>query len=236
MDVFEIKLKNALIMAFNEEWIELEDLSSKSTYEFTEEYDREVLTRAFRALNKHSRKYRKKDNSNSTLILSTRQKLRRTILIAVLVAVMLAGAVIAYAFTHPEITYTVKKTLTEWAFTFHQNDQDGAAEEFVKVRPEIPDGFEITDEVEVSGLYQLQYENDNSSSIIFFTQSSADGLGMNINGEGDNYFDIKIKDNTGIAFHDTNDWTIIWSNDIYVFTVSGNVDIDILIRMAESLV
>ena len=47
--------------------------------------------------------------------------------------------------------------------------------------------------------------------------------------------DIEINGSTGQAYHQVNDWSIVWDNGYYVFRIKGNCELEMLIEMAESI-
>ena len=233
MAEFDIELRNALESTFREEWQELEAETDITPYEFPEGYEEKVLDKAYKALN-NRKKALSVSRNGTDLEFHGRPRIRRTLLVAALIALLLFGTITAYALTHPEIIYNIKKTAVEWTFHFKQIDPDGATEKFVPVKPETPEGFEITEEETLQGLYCLTFEN-NEGKNIFYDQCEANNLGMTISGEGDKYLEIEIKGHKGLVYHEHSDWSIIWDNGYYLFEISGNVDYEVLLKMAESI-
>ncbi len=235
MNEYEIKLRNALELVFIKEWQELDDeVYSAKTYEFPEGYREEVLKKSYEVLDSNGSGFENR-RVNTQWEFHGRPRIRRALLVAALIALMVIGAVTAYALTHPEIIYNIKKSFTEWTFHFQQADPDSMTEEFVPIKPETPEGFEKIDEEYIpEQMYSLQYENEKGE-IISYDQNEARSLGLTISAEGDIYRDIEIKGCRGLVYHQGNDWSIIWDNGYYLFTVGGNCDYDILLKMAESI-
>ncbi len=232
MSELDARLKRALEIAYERKWEALDkEVEQGPKYEFPKEYDEKVLNESFKVLNTGIgiRRY----SWNKTQFYG-RPRVRRALLVAALIALMIIGSVAVYAISHPEIIYNIKKTFTEWSFSFQQNDPEKATIDFVFIEPEIPDGFNIVSEEKITNWYEVQYEN-GQGEIIFYTQNLTDNLGLKINGEGQEYKDIEINGNKGLAYIQNNSWTIIWDNGYYIFELMGNVDYDMLFNMAESI-
>ena len=232
MAEFDIELKDALESAFREEWQELEAETDRTSFEFPEGYEEEVLNKAYKALN-NRKKALSVSRNGTDLEFHGRPRIRRTLLVAALIALLLFGTITAYALTHPEIIYNIKKTAVEWTFHFKQIDPDGATEEFVPVKPETPEGFKITSEETDIGFHEVYYENKRGT-IIIFTQTEVDDLGFNMDGEAD-IEEIKINEYSGFYYKKYSTWVIVWDNGYYLFDISGDCDYDILLKMAESI-
>lgn len=235
MNEYEIKLRNALELAFIKEWQELdEEVISLPQYEFPEGYREKVLKKSYGVLESSGSGFENR-RVNTQLEFHGRPRIRRALLVAVLIALMVIGAVTAYALTHPEIIYNIKKTFTEWTFHFQQTDPDSITEEFVPIKPETPEGFEIvSEEIVPETLYMIQY-TDDEGRMITYDQSEIKSLGLTISAAGDVYKEIEINNYKALVYHDSNEWNIIWDNGYYLFTVGGNCDYDILLKMAESI-
>ena len=235
MSEFDIKLKNALELAYDKKWDAYDnEIANVPDYVFPEGYDEKVLNKCYKVLNTGS-DYRQVIVNTSDMKFHSRPRLRRTLLVAALIAVMLIGTITAYALTHPEIISSIKKTITEWTFHFQQTDPETAAEDFVPMKPETPGGFEITYEEVVPSLsYDVQYENTDGC-VIIYSQYETGSLELKISGEGEEYTEIDINGHNGQAYRQMNDWTIVWDNGSYVFRIKGNCELDALVKMAESI-
>ncbi len=237
MSEFDIKLKKALELAYGKKWDAYDnEIANVPDYVFPEGYNEKVLNKCYKVLNTES-DYRQVMVNTSDMKFHARPRLRRALLVAALIAVMLIGTITAYALTHPEIISSIKKTITEWTFHFQQTDPETAAEEeFIPLKPETPEGFKITYEEAVPSLsYDIQYE-DNDGHLIVYSQYETESLELKISGEGDEYTEIDINGHNGQAYHQMNDWTIVWDNGYYVFKITGNCELGALVKMAESVV
>ncbi len=234
MNEYEIKLRNALELAFIKEWQELDDeVYSAKTHEFPEGYREEVLKKSYEVLDSNGSGFENR-RVNTQWEFHGRPRIRRALLVAALIALMVIGAVTAYALTHPEIIYNIKKSFTEWTFHFQQTAPDSITEEFVPVKPETPEGFEIVlEEIVLNAIYEIQYEDSSGHSIIF-DQSEVESLGLNVDGEAE-IKEIEIKGHRGFTYQKYSEWYILWDNGYYLFELSGDCDYDILLKMAESI-
>lgn len=232
MSELDARLKRALEIAYERKWKALDkEVEQGPKYAFSKEYDEKVLNESFKVLDTGIGIRR---NAWDKTQFYGIPRVRRALLVAALIALMIIGSVTVYALSHPEIIYNIKKTFTEWSFSFQQNDPEKATIDFVFIEPEIPDGFNIVSEEKITNWYEVQYEN-GQGEIIFYTQNLTDNLGLKINGEGQEYKDIEINGNKGLAYIQNNSWTIIWDNGYYIFELMGNVDYDMLFNMAESI-
>ncbi len=232
MSELDARLKRALEIAYERKWEALDkEVEQGPKYAFSKEYDEKVLNESFKVLDTGIGIRR---NAWDKPQFYGRPRIRRALLIAALIALMIIGSVTVYAISHPEIIYNIKKTFTEWTFSIQQSDPNEITDEFIFLEPEIPDGFNIVSEEKLTNWYEVQYENDQGE-IIFYTQNIAENLGLTISGEGQEYKDIKINGNKGLAYSQNNSWTIIWDNGYYIFELMGNVDYDMLLNMAESI-
>ncbi len=234
MSEFDITLKEALKLAYDKKWDEFEqETANEPDYVFPEGYDERVLNKCYKVLDTGN--YGRTIVDSSAIEFHSRPRIRRALLVAALIAVMLIGSITAYALTHPEIIYNIKKTITEWTFHFQQTDPEAAEKEFVPLKPETPEGFEIIYEEVVPSLsYDIQYEDIDGHNIIY-SQYEIESLELKISGEGEEYTDIEINGSTGQAYHQVNDWSIVWDNGYYVFRITGNCELEMLIEMAESV-
>ena len=217
MDKIDTELKKALEIAYDEKWDAYEaENASGEEFIFPEGYNEKVLNQCFKVLNAGNGM---DAGETSVMGFNTKPRFKRALLVAVLVAVMLIGTAAAYAVTHPEIVYNIKKSITEWAFQFQQTDPVTVANEFTPLKPELPVGFALSEETNTEHSYAAIY---------------ADGLGLNIDGEVE-IKEIEISGYKGVSYKKYDDWVIIWNNGYYVLELTGNVEYDILFKIADSI-
>ncbi len=232
MDKFDIELKRALEIAYGEKWDTFElETASYPNYIFPKEYNQTVLNKCFKVLDSLCVSNAVTDSSVTGV--DRRPHFRRVLLVVVLVAVMIIGAVTTYALTHPEIIYNIKNSVIEWEFHFQQTDPDISSEKFVPLKPQLPEGFNVCEETITEHSYTARYEDGNGKSI-YYDQNEVDNLGLNIDGEAD-INEIEINGCKGFSYGKYDDWIVIWDNGYYMFELAGNVEYDMLTRMAESI-
>ena len=231
MEIFDTELKKALEIAYNKKWDAYEaENASCEEYVFPEGYNEKVLNQCFKVLNTG---IVMGAGGVSVMEFSGKPHFRKVLLVAALVAVILIGTAAAYAVAHPEIVYNIKKSIIEWTFHFQQTDPVTVADEFTPLKPEIPVGFDISDETITEHSYTAIYE-DGNGHIVYYDQNEADGLGLNIDAETD-ITEIEINGNKGVSYKKYDDWIIVWDNGYYVLELTGNVEYDVLIRMVNSI-
>ena len=101
----------------------------------------------------------------------------------------------------------------------------------------IPQGFELTYKDQLSDI-TTYYVNEyrNNEQFIFFSQSVKSKYQVNVNTENTTMIPIHVNGYEGYLVEMTNkEYCISWDNDIYIFTITGNIDKLSLIKMAESV-
>ena len=84
-------------------------------------------------------------------------------------------------------------------------------------------------------MYQfIEYTNEDGN-IIMFEQSLGDNSQVGIDTENTETEIIEVNTYSGIYFENKGFKTIIFSNDTYVFLLTGNLEKSELIKIAESI-
>jgi len=98
----------------------------------------------------------------------------------------------------------------------------------------IPDGYEISRSEELLMYQFIEYTNEDGN-IIMFEQSLGDNSQVGIDTENTETEIIEINTYSGIYFENKGFKTIIFSNNTYVFILTGNLEKSELIKIAESV-
>lgn len=158
------------------------------------------------------------------------------------VAIILAAIIItltATTFGVRAIRETVIEFITETFERFTKvsvvDDEPDVQVEFVKIAPTyVPEGYIIESEVDIDGLYQIKYKNQDSNSIEYI-QKFTYGTIHNVNTEDIEYQNIYINALGGIKYIKNGINTVIFADENYMYTVSGGISFDELIQIAESI-
>ncbi len=97
----------------------------------------------------------------------------------------------------------------------------------------VPEGFKITEKHTASGFYILKYENGEKSFSI-----KKLSLDFTINYDTEKYSseEIKINDIDAVYYKPDNDMNgVIFNNGKYIYSVSGHINKDEIVKIAQSL-
>ena len=221
MSEFDAILKRALIQIYNEKTEILErEAEVRPRHVFSEEFEQRI--RAICGAGK------------IRVAGPGRHKLRKVLLVAALVALIAMMSVLAYAITHPEIIYRIQKGEISWSLLFNQKDPDGLAVRFKTIKPDTPEGYHITNEEDYKLQYNLQYEG-GQGKIIMYSQHSVKNMRMGIDAEGSSIKKTHINGYEAITTEKDGNYTIVWNDGFYIFTLIGNCDRATLMSMAKSI-
>ncbi len=97
----------------------------------------------------------------------------------------------------------------------------------------VPVGFTLDTETEESTLYQVRYYNSDKTQSFIFMQEINNGSVVQANTEDIVYENIYINDREGIYYSNKGNNTIVFSTDKYVFTITGTISKEELIKIYE---
>lgn len=110
------------------------------------------------------------------------------------------------------------------------------AQRFQILKPDIPEGYEITYEnLDSNGHYTLEINNKENNTSIGYTQYVPGNSSAAINTEFSGHDKIMINGRKGIRYEPPESTGYLWSDDSYVYIISGNCDEKLLLHMAESV-
>ena len=162
---------------------------------------------------------------------------------AVVLALLVSLATVTFsvkAIREPFIQFIVE-TFEKFSSIIFNNDEDDnqpalATVEFRKAVPEyIPEGFVVDSEIETVALCQVIYTNKSNSKIITYMQITKDSSVAQANTEDITYKEIKVNGYDGVSYNKNGNNSVIFNTEDYVFTISGEVEIAELIKIAESV-
>lgn len=234
MSNFDEKITNALKIAYDKKWDSFdEEIAGMPDHEFPEGFEERILTKAAKVLNTGNGSMVSIGRKSYDSGFHSRPRLRRIIIVAVLVSVLIVSTISVYAMAHSKIVYSTRKTLTEWTFHFQQNDSANELEGLLPLGVKIPEGYKLVNEEVTEGLYEAYYEDDEGH-FIFFDQSLIENLEHKMDGDAD-IREISINGVIAYTYRRYNDSIILWNDGNYLLELSGNCDYEILLKMAESI-
>ena len=117
--------------------------------------------------------------------------------------------------------------------TFDIDDPNNELEDKGFRKPKTPDGYVIVDELQdIMGL-SVEYQNDNDNTVISYSQDAGvDTMGLSINNSDKEFQETTVNGWKGYMSSKKGDVFLIWSDGLYLYTLTGDCSIDILWQMA----
>ena len=119
--------------------------------------------------------------------------------------------------------------------TFDIDDPNGVRGEFEHKRPEIPEGFKIAKENEYPFILEIEYENDKGNIIDYLQNGNIDSMGLSIDNDDKGFSEISVNGYKGYARTTGTSPYMMWSDDSYLYYLSGDVSYELLEEMAASI-
>ena len=148
------------------------------------------------------------------------------------------------AIREPFLRFIVE-TFEKFSSIIFMNDDDNSGQssisadadfEFEAVEPSyIPEGFTLETKMEDFVRYQAYYLNNDKTSFITYTQTMIDDTVMQADTEDTTYNEIQINGYEAISYSRNGANNVVFSSNKYVFTVTGSVETNELIKIAESI-
>ena len=120
--------------------------------------------------------------------------------------------------------------------TFDIDDPNNELEDKGFRKPKTPDGYVIVDELQdIMGL-SVEYQNDNDNTVISYSQNAGvDTMGLSINNSDKEFQETTVNGWKGYMSSKKGKEFLIWSDGLYLYTLSGDCSIDILWQMAADM-
>lgn len=108
--------------------------------------------------------------------------------------------------------------------------------EFKKTQPQyIPEGFEITINEDYEESCRIVYQNSENITINYLQHANDNGGSLSADTEDVEFETIYINSLEGIKYHIKGLNKIVFGNEEYFFTLRGEISMEELIKMAESI-
>ena len=120
--------------------------------------------------------------------------------------------------------------------TFDIDDPNNELEDKGFRKPTTPDGYVIVDELQdIMGL-SAEYQNDNDNTAISYSQDAGvETMGLSINNSDKEFQETTINGWKGYMSSKKRNVFLIWSDGVYLYTLTGDCSIDILWQMAADV-
>lgn len=160
---------------------------------------------------------------------------RRVAIALTIIALMLVGATAVAAVSG----FVRKEHKDNTEILFAGNENSPKTIECVYYLPEIPDGYEFSEEVADKWDITTHYLNRVTNRKMVIRQTVKDGYKVHIDNEHHLLEEIEINGHRGLYLRSNNtelcSGSIIWDNMDYVLEISGDFDKSALQKMAKSM-
>ena len=164
-----------------------------------------------------------------------RYTMRRAVAIALVAALILALAACAirFAIIWHETNNEKQGTLD---VTFELEDPTGAAEAFAFKEPTVPEGYVRTVTFQKNDIQEIEYEDIENGKIIYYGQTPvSENMSLSIDNEPESFAPISIHGNKGYSVEEPTYSYIIWSDGISLYFLTGNIPLEKIKSIAESI-
>lgn len=164
-----------------------------------------------------------------------RYTMRRAVAIALVAALILALAACAirFAIIWHETNNEKQGTLD---VTFELGDPVGAAEAFAFKEPTVPEGYVRTVTFQKNDIQEIEYEDIENGKIVYYGQSPvSENMSLSIDNEPESFAPISIHGNKGYSVEEPTYSYIIWSDGVSLYRLTGNIPLEKIKSIAESI-
>ena len=154
------------------------------------------------------------------------------------VALLLAMTVTTFsveALRQPVVRFFTEVFETFTRVIFVDDTSDPEQVEMEKKAPSyIPDGYVVESEIDASIVYRITYINTETGDRIYYRQQWSDGNTSVIDTESVETQNISIGTLSGLTYYNKGMIFVVFSNDEYLFSISGTTETAELLKIAES--
>lgn len=216
------KLKEALIDAYDSEMAGLEaEASDAPEHVFSAEFEHKMKA-AFKIA---ERRY----------VHVGRIRMRRAVMLAVIVALLVATTLATIAVAKPDLFYVIKKNNVSWNMFFEQRGTVTGEEGFTRIKPVAPEEYKVTKEVKSSLAYDIYYKNGTEQTIAY-SQILAEGAGTGLDAENTGIHETTINGHKAIVSHKDGYHMIFFDDGLCIYQLYGNCDYSTLKSLAVSVI
>lgn len=176
--------------------------------------------------------------ADRTYVSVGRRRIRKAAALALAAALIMATAACGVAVTKPLVKWLTSENEEQGSVDIQFEIEDPnnlTGGEFIRIAPEIPEGYEIVTEQEDKGYFYVEYKNE-ADEVIYFSQSvMSESRVMGIDNETGELNETLVNGNQGYEWSNGEFHSLTWSNGIYLFDLAGTCEMDQLYKIAESI-
>ena len=188
------------------------------------------------AAEQNSRKLRDAESgSNVQYVTFGRHTMRRAVVIALAAALILtlAACAIRFAIIWHETNNEKQGTLD---VKFELEDPAGAAEAFAFKEPTVPEEYVRGEVFQAEDIYTIEFLDAENDKVIYYNQTAVlESTGLSIDNEAESFAPISINGHKGYSAEEPTYSYIIWSDGVSLYCLTGNIPLEKIKSMAESI-
>ena len=121
-----------------------------------------------------------------------------------------------------DVTFELENPNTEDLFTFKE--------------PVVPDSYTREVTFRDGDIQDIDYIDEKNEKTIIYQQARiTEAMGLSIDNDDENFAQIEVNGSKGYAATEDAVSFIVWSDGISLYTISGNISLDALFTLAESI-
>lgn len=165
-----------------------------------------------------------------------RHRISRLAACALIAAILMAMVGCGFAVRQAIINWNEadNKATGTMDIVFDVEDPDGALVDQGFRRPEPPSGFTLTESNQYDQVLTAEYIQEDAG-IDYMQHKGVDTAALSIDNDDREFEEVEINGVKGYACDKDSDGYLIWCDGIYLYSLSGNVPMDVLWSMAEDL-
>lgn len=220
------RLKKALIEAQNRELAMIPDEKTLGKqYAFTDPFQKKMAL----LIRKTNHRY----------VTIGRFTIRRAFLVLIIAILLMTGCMSVKEIREPLFEFFVKdygkfSRITFSENTASQNQEEIVEQEFEYILPEVPEGYEVVVEEKFQDWHDVEFRN-SENHVIYYMKIIPDGLIKEVDTEGAKVEQTIINGNQGIKFSNKGMNYVIWTSEIYSYTLLGSCEMSVLEEIAKKI-
>ncbi len=230
-EAFDSTFITAVSEAFDEEY---GFINEKEAVEYRHEFSEKFRHGLGRLLNLAEQSY----------VRFGKKMIRRGLAVALIALMMISACGIVYAMGNVIINWTTVKSeegkdnLSVW---FEAENTEGTVFEKALYKPQVPEGMtEISEDYYPEALlYNVEYRTSDDKIIKYIEAIGVtdEGKYFGVKVEGMLVEEVMVGECSGTHYYDgdTNENTLLWTDGSTLFALSGEMDYETMVKMAENL-
>lgn len=161
---------------------------------------------------------------------------KRAAIIVLAIVISLTATTFGVKAIRESVIKFITETFEKFTAVSVEDEEPVVQKDIVKAVPQyIPEGYIVESEVNSGIFYKVIYKNQENNFIIY-NQKINFGTIANVDTEGVEYEKISIDYFDGIKYSKNGVNKVAFADETYMYTISGQISFDELIKMAESII